>query len=286
MSISRSTLFITNGRFDKLHVRQWWDEEITPKAQCIIVHGYGEHSGRYDEIATYLVASGYKVYSFDNVGHGLSEGRQGYVKRFADYADDVCRMSEWVRRIADKSCIPLFIIGHSMGGLILSDAVLRYGERLCDGVILSGPALGLKRNASSVLISFLYCVSRVLPFLPIKAGYIRSRMLTHDEGKIEERKGDVLCHQKKSLRFVSEFLKAQRDVVEKAEAFLLPVMILQGSDDCIVDPRKVMSFYHALKIENKTCIMYPHLYHEIFNEVERACVFRDVLSWLDNQCIT
>jgi len=256
-----------------------WRQEGTgeePRATFAVVHGLGEHSGRYQNLTDYFVPRGYAVYAFDLRGHGQSEGRRGHVNRFGDYFTDVRAFLELVRSAAPHQ--PTFLLGHSLGGLIVLGYALHHPEGL-KGVISSGAALRLTMTVPGWKLTLGRLASRLLPTLAQPNG-LDPGLLSHDSSVVEAYQTDPLVHDRVTARWSTEFFAAQTVILENAPKLSLPCLILHGGDDQICAPHGSRLFFERAGVADKHHIEYPGLYHEIFNELEKERVFADIEAWI------
>jgi acylglycerol lipase len=257
---------------------QHWSPQDEPKANIVVVHGLAEHSGRYMNVVHRFVPSGYAVYGLDHLGHGKSGGDRVYVDRFQDYIITLKKYVDMIRnRWPDK---PLFMIGHSMGGLIAAAYLLEYQHHL-DGAVLSGPGVKVPDNISKAVIY----VGRVLSILIPKAGILQldAEGVSRDPAVVDAYINDPLVFSGKiTARLGAEMLKTMQDVTEKAAGITLPISIVQGSDDKLVDPDGAQLLYDTVGAIDKTIKVYDGFYHEVFNEPGHEQVLNDVQTWIED----
>ncbi len=273
--------------------RQSWLPTSSPnlplRGVVLIVHGLAEHSDRYAELAQFLNTHQYAVYGFDLRGHGRSPGMRGYVERFEDYLVDVQTVLDQVQTqhsITPPNSItpprtPLFLLGHSMGGAIATRFVLEHPEVNLAGLILSAPALALNPKVSPLLIRLSGLLGTLLPTMPtvaldhtgisrdpaVRAAYDQDPLIHH--GKIRARTG-------------AELIRTIRWIEAHRSALQLPLLIFHGTGDRLAPITGSEALYQAAQSTDKTFKRYEGLYHEVFNEPERAQVWQDLLDWL--QC--
>lgn len=246
------------------------------RAAVAIVHGYGEHAGRYLELVQALGNGGFDCFLLDLRGHGLSEGPRGHVDRFEDYLFDLDRLVEKARGASER----LFLFGHSLGGLILLRYLQEGGE--ADGAIVSAPYLKLafeppawKRKAATIL-------ERFFPRLPIPSG-LRPEMLTRDPERRAEAEADPLYFTSTTAGWFAQANRAQREVLARAGAIRLPILGLLPLADSIADPRATEAFWAELGSQDRELVRFEESYHEVLNEVPPlrqralACI-RDFLA--------
>ena len=255
---------------------QAWLPEGKVKAVLLIVHGLGEHCGRYLNVVNHFVPLGCAVYGFDHMGHGQSEGAREVVEKFADYTDTLAVYHEMVR--GWQAGKPMFLLGHSMGGLIASCYLL---DQQADfrGAVLSAPLIKASGNISQATILMGRILSALAPrmgLLPVDPNGV-SRDPEVVKAYVED---PLVFHGKTPARLAAELLGAMLRVTAEADKVTLPFIVLQGSEDKLVDPLGAQILYEKASSKDKAIKIYQGLYHEVFNEPERARVLHDVETWL------
>ncbi len=245
-------------------------------ASVVITHGFAEHGGRYAGVASRLVDSGYAVWAADLRGHGRSQGRRTSLVRFSDYLEDLHAFIAVARTHArDRS---LILLGHSMGGLIALCLALTYRAD-ADGLVLSAPAV-LPGRVSKIRVVVGRIVSRVAPDL----GVLRLPLdkISRDPAVVAAYHTDPLVFETPiRARLGAEMLDAMRTVDERLGTLTVPLLVMQGTEDGLVDTASAPYVYEHAGSTDKTLKMYEGLWHEIFNEPERASVVDDLVAWLD-----
>jgi acylglycerol lipase len=265
---------LTGARGSRIYY-QFWLPEGQPKAVLLVVHGLGEHSGRYGNVVNYFVPRGYGVYALDHYGHGKSEGQREYVERFGDYTQTLKIFFDEVQGWQPGQRI--FLIGHSLGGLISAVYLLDHQAGL-SGAVLSGPAVKPPSLSPALLV-----VGRLMSALLPKMGVLAldSSAVSRDPGVVRAYVSDPLVFTgKTTARLGAETIDAMQRVQAGAATITLPLLILQGSADRLVDPAGAEQLYQAAGSADKTLKVYPGLYHEIYNEPEHEQVLHDVELWL------
>ena len=258
---------------------QYWLPSDTPKAILLVAHGVAEHSGRYMNLVNHFVPLGYAVYGIDHMGHGRSEGKRVYVEQFSDFTKTLKTYFDFIREKQPET--PVFLIGHSMGGLIGAAYLLEHQNEL-SGAVLSGPAIKIPDNISKVTILAGKIFSVILPKLGVAPLVFEG--ISRDPAVVDAYINDPLVYTGKiTARLAAEFLKTMGHVTEHAGKIQLPLMIAQGSHDSLVDPRGAKILYDRVGSGDKTLKLYDGFYHEIFNEPEHALVLNDVQSWIEKQ---
>ncbi len=263
--------------FDELQLYyQVWRPDTDAKAVVQVIHGFGEHSGRYLNIVNELIPRGYIVYVADHRGHGKSEGIQMYVKKFDHFVED---QRDFFNLIDQKEPnLPHFILGHSMGSIIGSLYTLKYPEGI-KGLVLSGAA-----THNRTLTGFMKVMAK---FVGTIAGKMRMSVdladgLSHDQEVVQAYRDDPLVYKKPTIRLGAEFARG----IDKAKSLLnqikIPVLVQSGSED--PEMLGAAEFENLLQCEDKTVKIYEGLFHEVYNEVEkdRQVVLKDLGEWLDN----
>jgi len=256
---------------------QSWQPEGEAKAVLLIVHGLAEHSGRYKNVVDHFVPLGYAVYGIDHVGHGKSSGTRVYVCRFWEYTQTLKTYFDMVRRWQPDK--PIFLMGHSMGGLIGAVYLLDHQAEL-SGAILSGPAIKPHGSVSSAFVFVGEVISALMP----KMGVIllEAEGVSRDPAVVQAYVNDPLvCRGKVTARLSTELARAMRRVAAEAANIRVPILVLQGSADRLVDPKGAQMLYGAVSSTDKSIKVYEGLYHEVYNEPEHDRVLGDVEAWLE-----
>ncbi len=255
---------------------QSWKPDSEPRATLAIVHGHAEHSGRYMNVVNCLVPAGYAVYGFDLRGSGRSPGQRAYINFWSEYREDV---RAFLRMVAtSEPNRPLFLYGHSLGGLIVLEYVLHYPEGLA-GVILSAPAVG-KIGLPPVLFLLSRIMSRIYPRFSLNAG-LDVTALSRDPAVVQAYRDDPLVHPLGTARLGTEVVAAREYAVTHAGELRLPLLLIYGSADRITAPEGCRAFYESVACPDKTRLEYPGGYHESHNDIAYKQVMTDLELWLD-----
>src|SRR5580692_5254445 len=258
----------------RIHARTWVPAG-SPTGVVVIAHGFAEHAGRYSAMAARLVADGIAVRAADHRGHGLSEGKRTSLVRFDDYVDDLVSVIAQAR--ARWPSLRLVLLGHSMGGLIAMDLAVRPGGPL-DGLVLSAPA-ACPREVSTFTLAVGRALSRVAP----NTGVLRLPLnrISRDPRVVEAYNNDPLVFRTPiRARLGAEMLDAMDRVDAGLPGLRVPLLVMQGTSDGLVDPGCGPHVYDRAGSHDKTLKMYDGLWHEIFNEPERDQVLGDLTAWL------
>ena len=250
------------------------------KAAVVIIHGYGEHSGRYDYVAEYLVCHGYAVYMFDLRGHGKSEGARAFVRSFESYLSDLTRFLDRVNEREGGK--PVFLLGHSMGGTIVTLLAITQNLRV-RGLILSGALLKASEKISAPLHLFISIAGTIFPAFPVFKE-INSNKVSSDPRVAKRYDDDPLVYHGKLLaREAREINRAIERIQRQMEAISLPLLILHGTGDRLVDIEGSKQLYARAGSPDKTIKLYEGFYHEILNEPGKDRVLSDVVAWLQTR---
>lgn len=259
---------------------RWWAPDGAAKATLVIVHGYAEHSGRYQHVAEYLTARGYAVEALDLRGHGRSDGPRASVRSVDEYHDDVTVFLARVRKRRPDS--PIFVLGHSMGGSIVVIAVIR---DLLDvaGVILSGAGLRAKQETPRVVQQLVRLIAWLFPRLPLRK--LAAADVSRDPEVVARYEGDSLVYRGgMPAGTIAALISAGKETARRMEEFSLPVLIMHGMEDALTAPEGSRELYDRASAADKTLKLYDGLYHEILNEPEKEQVLTDLVAWLDGRC--
>jgi acylglycerol lipase len=258
---------------EPLFRRGWIPERA--RASVLIVHGFAEHSGRYEHVGKFLAERGFAVHAYDHRGHGRSAGRRCHVDRFDEYLDDLAIVLEQIR--TDRPDDPAFLVGHSMGGLVTATFV-RERKPDVSGVVLSGAALALPEGNSRIRIARL--MRAILPRLRLDAG-LDVQGLSTDPRVIEAYLADPLVERKMTASLAAELLGAVERTGPNGSDVALPLLVLHGADDPICPPAGSEQFAAAARAGR--FVRYAGLRHEIFNEPSHRDVLADVAAFFEEQ---
>lgn len=276
MTHQQSTLSSNSGC--RIYTQNWQPSD-EPKAVLILVHGLAEHSNRYVGIANYFTEQGYAVYALDHEGHGHSQGLRGYINSFDDF---LTTLDQYLNNIANQHPgKKLFLVGHSMGGVISSAYLLEHQQKLA-GCILSGAALATGDVISPLQKVVLNTLSKVLPKLPVLQ--LEANDVCHDPAVVEAYKNDPHVFTGKiRVRLITEILRTADRVLKNAADISLPMLILHGGDDKMASPSGSEKLYAGISSSDKTLKIYPGLYHEIFLEPEKLEIYATIHTWLEQK---
>ncbi|MFE3545694.1 alpha/beta hydrolase [Nocardia sp. NPDC059177] len=252
-----------------------WQPESAPRAVVALVHGVAEHSGRYEHVGSTLAAAGFAVYALDHVGHGLSAGRSANIGSMQGAADNVTSLLELAS--AAHPGIPRFLLGHSMGSLVVLHLATR-GPVAVDGIVVSAPPLDIplgnpvQRLAAPLL-------TRIAPNIGVLT--LDSSAISRDPEVVRAYDDDPLVFRGKlPARTAVEILQHTALVKQRLDALTAPLLVLHGTADVIAAPSSADVLEQGAGSTDLTVLRYPGLFHEVFNEPERDEVLGDVTNWL------
>lgn len=255
---------------------QMWESE-KPDGTLVVTHGLGEHSESYHRLIQGLSHLNMRFIVWDLRGHGRSEGKRGIVKSISDYSDDLGILIQFIREeISDDS---IFLLGHSLGGLVNLNALVEKGDLGLKGVCLSSPLLGITLEASEIKKMGAKYIARYLPRFTM-SNEIPDKILTHDKKVLEEFAKDPLRHDRISAGLYLDMLSYTKKVCKMGDRISLPILFQLAGQDKVVSTKATLEFYETLSSKDKTKMIYENSFHEIFNDIEREQVFQDLSKWL------
>lgn len=246
-----------------------------PRALVLLMHGFAEHCARYDALSTLLAEQGHVVRRFDARGHGRSEGPRGHVRAFDEYVDDFASFARDSRALYPRA--PLFLLGHSNGGLI-SLRALQEGRVAPLGLVVTSPLLCLRKKPVPDVVAKI--LSWATPGLPLPNG-IRTRDLTHDPELLALHATDRWVHRVATPRWYWSTALASRRALVEAAGLTLPLLVVCGESDPLVDPSGAKELYTRAASSDKQLVERRGEYHEVLNEVGRLELFDLISAWMD-----
>lgn len=252
-----------------------------PRGVAVIAHGVGEHSGRYRNLIGFMQDDGISFYALDHRGHGHSEGKRGHIKSFDDYTTDLKTFIKMVR--TETAGLPLILLGHSMGGAIACKFALDYPGYI-DGLILSSAGLVQAAKVPGWKKTMAALLANIMPGLSMPTG-LDSGALSHDQQVVADYINDPLVHDLVSARWYMEFTRAGAECLQRAGELTMPLLIIHGSADAIVDPQGSRQVMEKASSPDKQLFIFDGLYHETMNELppEREKVLDTFHSWIIRQ---
>jgi alpha-beta hydrolase superfamily lysophospholipase len=262
---------------DNLAVQDWpLDPGTRLRGVVLLVHGLGEHAGRYEELARWLNERGFAVRGYDHYGHGDSGGVRGGLPSDLRLVEDLADILGSTRKRMQAST-PLILLGHSMGGLVAAHLVAQ-GLARVDGLVLSSPALDPGLTAFQKLL--LAVLPSIAPNLRV-GNRLDPNWISHDPKVVQAYQQDRLIHDRISGRLGRYIAETGPLVLAAAPRWEIPTLLLYAGADRLVSPRGSEAFAKAAPARVVESELYPDLYHEIFNEQAREPVYARLGVWLD-----
>ena len=255
---------------------QSWQPASGVKAVFAIVHGFGEHSGRYMNIVNHVLPQGFAVYGFDLRGHGRSEGNRGHITDWSEFREDLQLFLKLIRD--HEKILPVILMGHSMGGLIVLNYILLNPDEEIKAVIASAPLLA-QPAISPVLVMISKILSKIWPGFSIDTK-LDVNSISRDPDVIKIYQEDPLVHSTASARFGTELTTIMDWTQSHAKDFNKPLLIYHGASDQLVPPAGSQTFFENVQIREKEMHMYPDGFHEPHNDIDKELVFRDIDQWI------
>lgn len=252
---------------------QRWDGTHGSRATVCLVHGQGEHIGRYDHVARVFTDAGLTLLGADLRGHGRSGGPRGHTPSYGHLLNDVDRLLAKA-----EAARPAFLYGHSMGGNIVLQYVLRQSPAV-RGVIATGPWLRLRFQPPAFQRFLASVMPFVLPGLTVPNG-LKVDGLSRDPAVVRAYVEDPLVHDRISAMLGGSVIRAGKEALARAGDFRLPLLLMHGADDPITDPAATEAFFRAVPGPDKTLRLWRGLRHEIHNEPEQVKVVNEMVDWM------
>lgn len=272
MTFIEETITTTDGL--RLYLRR--REVDNARGEVVIIHGFGEHSGRYGPLTDHLISHSYTVTAYDHRGHGLSDGLPGHVENFSDYEDDLHKIISYAR--ARSKSRNFHLIGHSMGGLVTLRYIAKKGSDI-SGAVLSAPLIAVAVPVPWYKLVIARLTARLSPHLRLDNG-INTSSLSRDPEVGKAYATDPLVNRKVSARWFSEATRAMEEVKTWATQISMPVLVMHGTADKLASVEATKRLFEKIGSKDKELIIYPGFYHELFNEPEKQELFERVTEWL------
>jgi alpha-beta hydrolase superfamily lysophospholipase len=261
----------------RLYWQAWLPDE-PPRAAAVLVHGVAEHGGRYEFTGRRLAQAGIAVHALDHRGHGRSDGPRALVDRLQTLVED---LHGFVARVVSPDAPgPPFLIGHSLGGAVSISYALRYPATI-SGLVLSGPAVATEAVSPAMIVTGRI-LSTLAPRLPVFK--LDESLISRDDQVVQAYRADPLVHTGKlPARTLSQILGSMRTLPAQVADLSVPLLLLHGAEDQLCPPAGSQMIYDRAGVADRSLIVYPGLYHEVFNEPERERVVDDVIGWIHDR---
>ena len=254
-----------------------WTPDGEPRGVVVLCHGFGEHTRRYDHVAQRFGEAGLITYALDLRGHGRSGGKRVYLRNIGEYTTDFRTLVGIATR--DHPSLDRVVLGHSMGGGI----VFAYGVEHLDeysAMVLSGPAVYAHDMVSSPMIVLAKVVGSILPGLPVEQ--LETEAVSRDPEVVAAYMADPLVHHGKVPAGVAKALiKVGETMPQRAAKLTVPLLVVHGDQDKLIPVAGSHRLLECVASDDAHLKVYPGLYHEVFNEPERAMVLDDVTAWIE-----
>jgi alpha-beta hydrolase superfamily lysophospholipase len=264
---------------DGQEIFYWGMKAPRQKGVLVIVHGLGEHSGRYLNFVEFLVKQGWTVYLYDQRGHGKTPGLRSYVENFEELVEDLYQFIHFVSE--QEGGEKPFLLGHSFGGQVVINLLAKH-PRVVPGVILSSPNIKLAMDVPWLKRFLGRWVSYIIPSFSIPND-IKPKWISHDPKVVHEYEKDRLVQNRITVRLGNEILENLNKVPELAEKIKIPIFLFHGSEDLVTCPKGTEEFFERMKHKDRQLKIYPGFFHETLNEKGKEEVYHDVANWLEER---
>jgi acylglycerol lipase len=259
----------------KIFVRSWSPETRAARAVVVLTHGFNSHSGYYQGAAEQLVERGFAVHALDLRGRGRSDGERFYVQKFADYVDDVARVITQAR--SRNPGLPLFLLGHSAGGVVACLYALEHQSQLAG---LISESFAHEVPAPDFALAVLKGLSHVAPHAHVVK--LKNEDFSRDPKVVEQMNQDpLIAHEAQSTQTMAELVRADQRLKKEFSRIQVPLLILHGTADRATKPAGSQHFYELAGSGDKTLKLYEGHYHDLLNDLDKEVVLKDILAWLD-----
>lgn len=267
--------------FDSLMMHsKGWAPEKKPKAIVCLVHGHGEHIGRYEHVGAAFTDAGYVLLGFDLRGHGKSGGQRGHSPSFEAFLRDI---DEFIRETQSRyPDAPRFLYGHSLGGLLTLSYALNRKKLDVRGLIVTSPGLRTALHEQKAKVAIAKLLGQLTPTVTLASG-LSTEHLSRDPQVVKAYVNDPLVHDKMTLGFGRAALQVTSSIFEQAGRLSVPMLLAYCSGDQLTYPRGSEEFAGLAPKGLVTLKKFEGLYHEPHNEPEKAEVLKTYIQWLDGQ---
>ena len=270
---------MTEGSFEgvggiKIFTREW-QPPGKPHAVVVISHGFNAHSGQYEWVAQQIVSRGLAVYALDHRGRGRSEGERFYVKNFSDYTTDLATFIDIVK--AREPGLPLFLLGHSAGGVIACGYTLEHQDELA-GLICEDFAY--QAAAPEIALAIVKGISHVAPHAHVLK--LKNEDFSRDPAVVAAMNADpLIANESQPSETVAELVRADELLAKSMQQITLPLLILHGTADKVTKPSGSKEFYEKAGSSDKTLKLYEGHFHDLLADVGKQQVMADIQAWID-----
>lgn len=259
----------------KIFLREWLPNQKAEK-NVFIIHGLGEHSGRYEDFAKNLTQKNIGVFCIDLIGHGKSNGKRGHIKSFEDYINAVENGIIYIRKKFLDT--PIILFGHSLGGLICLKFLLDRESKEIEKAIVSSPWIETALKIPKHLLFIHKIFQKIIPRLQLSNNLITSH-LSKNQKVVTDYESDILVHDKITLNLFSEILTTIEDVLKRSSRIKVQTFIYHGKNDKIISYKGTEKI--ANSIPNKKFILFDNIYHEPHNDIEKDVIYKEINDFIN-----
>ena len=276
--IKHNSGYLTSSDNTRLYYQTWLPETDPPHAILAVVHGWSEHSGRYTNLVNGVVPNGFGVHAIDLRGNGESDGQRGHVNAWADYRNDIHTFLTSVLDTYSDTDVPVFLFGHSLGGLAVMDYIIHHPNVPINGLISSSPLLA-EPKISKLVVFLLRRLSNIMPTLSLDPN-ADAATISRDPDWVAHITADPLGHERTTPRTAVEMEVARDFVLSNLDAITLPFLVIYGNADGLVPQETTRNMFEHIGADDKTRYEYDGGYHELINDIDKEQVFNDLCEWM------
>lgn len=257
----------------QIFYRAWFPDTL-PRAAIVISHGFNSHGGYYADIARHLAEKELAVYAIDHRGHGNSEGERFFVRDVSEYVDDLGTLIQLVK--TRHPGIPVFVLGHSAGGVVACAYALEHQDELAG---LISESFAFRLHAPHIVLTVMKALGHLAPHLRVLA--LPNQAFSRDPEVVEVMDHDpLIAHEKQPASTMAALARADDRLEHDLAKLSLPVLILHGTGDKLTRPSGSLFFYEAARSPDKTLKLYEGYAHDLLHDIDRDRVIADVDDWL------
>lgn len=279
MTVQHVEAFFEGKTGNQLYGQCWMPEDLSEaKGVLNVVHGLAEHGGRYAHVGEFFAERGYVVGALDHRSHGKSQGKNSEFNHIDELVDDLDIFVDRMRsRVSD---VPLYMFGHSLGGLITTHYVIKKKPDF-KSVILTGPALKISDDISPILVKLSGLLAKIAPRMTTIT--LDGTAISRDPAVVEKYNSDPLNYRGGIPACTAAALnQAIIEVSNRFNEFQLPLLVMHGGEDRLADPEGSRALFASAGTEDKQIKIFDGLYHELVNEPEKDMVLAEMLSWVES----
>lgn len=258
-----------------IFTRAWRPEGKPPRAVVVIAHGFNSHSGHYIWVAEQLVAQGFSVHALDHRGRGKSDGERFYVEQASDYVDDLATFINLVK--AREPGLPVFLLGHSAGGVISCTYALEHQSEIA-GLICE--SFAFRVPAPDFVLAVIKGLSHLAPHAHVLK--LPNEGFSRDPKVVQALDEDpLIAHEVQPTRTVAAMVRADERLEKEFHLITLPVFILHGTEDKVTKPSGSQTFFDKTGSKDKALKLYEGYAHDLLNDIGKEVVLADIVAWID-----